>query len=120
MKHDAGKSGNPFVTPFVFWSLYRDRDRNATHDIVQLEVSLRTAGMAIVAFDTGIRYGAVGIDGLEVVFLPAVNDAGNGSLRRTIQLFKGLPFEVRRGRVALIDWEQSDQTIPDTLPTLGD
>src|SRR5690349_16882798 len=53
-------------------------DHDRTHDIINLEVSLRTVGMGIMAADTGLSDGQVGIHRFIITSVAYLRDPGEG------------------------------------------
>ena len=51
--------------------LYRNRNGDPTHHIVQLKILFRAQRMTVMAGDAGGRDGAICIDGLEILLLAA-------------------------------------------------
>lgn len=59
----------------------RNLDHESTHHVVQLEILLGAARVRVVAADTGLADGTVGVDGLEVGLIADFDHASRRPLR---------------------------------------
>src|SRR5574341_718042 len=82
-------------------------DHDAAHDVVQFEIATGAVGMAVVAFDAGVRHGSVGEDGLKVLRAASCDESVVRAVRIFLHRREALPLEIAVGAVPDIDRGQT-------------
>src|SRR5215831_15352179 len=88
-------------------------DHESSHDITNLEVLLRTAGMCVVAFDAGRCDSNIGIDCFEYLFCAALDGAGIRFRGMCLNFLQTSPLEFSSRCIPFIDRPLTDQMVAD-------
>lgn len=86
-------------------------DHDRTHDIVELEVSLRAIGMSIVATDTGLGNGQIGVHRFKIPVCTYLRDSGVGTIGLSQDGTESDTLERVRRDIAFVDRPQADQAV---------
>ncbi len=91
-------------------------DRDASHDLIQLEVSFRTAGISVMAIDASLGDGKIRVHGLEIVFSAYFRDANIGPGRVSFNGFKPCVLEFICRTIFRVDRPETDESKVDPQP----
>ena len=96
----------------------RNADHDPTHHVIEFKIPLRARGVCVMASNTGLGHGQVGVDRLEIA---APFQFGESNIRAVWLRDEGpkpFPLELGGRRILCVNRPQTDQPVADLGPLL--
>src|SRR5215469_641921 len=87
----------------------RERDHDAAHDVVQLEIATGAVGMVVVALDASDRHGSVGVNRLKIPLAALCDESVVRTVRIALHCCQALPLKIAVRAVPDVDRSETDE-----------
>src|SRR5215467_9251154 len=114
---DITKRARPPVTfQLIRQFAQRNADHDPTHHVIEFKIPLRAGGVCVMASNTGLGHGQVGVDRLEISTPFKFGESNIRAVWLRDEGPKPFPLELGGRSILFVNRPQTDQPVPDLGP----